>query len=66
MDLTCLSFYFSEAEIIGKIRTLNLIAYNFAIMAANWSVLQTEEWLKMRDKCLAIRKTKLETLQGSA
>lgn len=30
-----------------KIRPLNLIAYNFAIMAANWSVLQTEEWLKI-------------------
>ena len=59
--LSYLSFYFSEFEIIGKISPLNLIAYNFAIKTAHQSALQTEEWLKMRDKCLAICKTNWST-----
>lgn len=61
--IKCIYFlsYFSEVEIIEKISFRNVIAYNFAIKTAHQSALQTEEWLKMRDKCLAICKTILSS-----
>lgn len=57
--IKCIYFlsYFSEVEITEKISPPNVIAYNFAIKTAYQSALQTEEWLKMRNKCLAICKT---------